>query len=942
MCTETKESLRSGDSARNICLAGVRVHNLKNLDVEIPRNRLVAVTGVSGAGKSSLVIDTICAEGQRRYLESLDPYSRQFVGRMSSPDVDFAVGIPPTISPKKVALSHKWRSTVGTATEIYNYLRLLFAKIGVVHCYRCGREMESTSAEQVADELEKAHGGDLVFITFGVNGSPSGKLMERLVRDGYTRAIVGDSVQQIDELRGRRNKKRAEVHVVVDRVTPGRCGRRRLVDSLETAYREGSGELRVHVAEADVLRYSARPDCPYCGTEPVSLSPALFSFNSAAGTCAQCRGSGMVAEVDLQAVIPDEARSIEDGAIAPWRHQQHRWPLNELRIIAHKYGLSLRVPFEQLSRKNRRLVLEGETYFPGVYRFFEMLEQKRHKPGVAEYLDVYRKSVECPECAGNRLNPQAASVHVNGFNIAELCNSPLSGLKKRLAGLRLDGWQRKVAGGSIEQIVRRVDCLTKMGLGYLTLDRNFASLSEGEVRRVNLAGFLSADLSGSLYALDEPTVGLHPCDRERLFEALEALKERGNTVIVIEHDRHILERADQVLELGPGAGRAGGEIVFQGTYDRILSCGKSLTGRYLSGHSTALTHERRVASGHLKVIGAHKHNLRDINVKIPLGVLVCITGVSGSGKSVLLRDVIYAALAGENDALPRGGNGYVALEGAEQIERAMFADHSSIGRSPRSVPLSYIGVYAKVRALFAGVRVARVKGYRSNRFSFNAKGGRCSGCKGLGYIEVAMNLVPNVRAKCSACEGKRFKDEILQVRFRGKNIADVLDMTAEEAVTFFCDSPDIESGLRALDEVGLGYLQLGQPLASLSRGEAQRLKLASSILRGAGGDALFLFDEPTAGLHFEDVRKLTECFDTLLEKGNSVIVAEHNMELVRQADYVVDLGPGAGLRGGRVVARGTPQHVARCKSSKTGKALEEYIRCAGQPAGGEVRALAGA
>jgi excinuclease ABC subunit A len=918
----------------------VRVHNLKNLDVEIPRNSLVAVTGVSGAGKSSLVIDTICAEGQRRYLESLDPYSRQFVGKMSNPDVDFAVGIPPTISPKKVARSHQWRSTVGTATEIYNYLRLLFAKIGVVHCYQCGREMQSASAEQIAEELEEEHGHNLVFITFGVNGSPSGKLMDRLVRDGYTRAIVGNSVQRIDDLRGGRGRKRAEVHVVVDRVTPGRCGRKRLVDSLENAYREGSGALRVHVAETAVLRYSARSDCAYCGTEPVSLSPALFSFNSPAGTCPQCRGSGMVAEVDLQAVIPDGTRSIQDGAIASWEHPQHRWALNELRIIAHKYGLSLRVPFKQLSRKHRKLVLEGETYFPGVYRFFEMLEQKRHKPGVAEFLEMYRKNVECPACAGNRLNPQAVNVHVNGFNIAQLCRAPLSGLKKRLAGLKLDHRQRKIAGGAIEQIVRRVDCLTGMGLGYLTLDRDFASLSEGEARRVNLAGFLAADLSGSLYVLDEPTVGLHPCDRERLFTALEALKERGNTVIVIEHDRRILERTDQVIELGPGAGRAGGEIVFQGTYGQMLSSDSSLTGKHLSGRSKMPPHERRQATGYLKIIGAHKHNLRDINLKIPLGVLVCVTGVSGSGKSVLLRDVLYAGLAGENGMLPPERKGYVALEGAEQVRRVIFADHSSAGNSPRSVPLSYIGLYARVRALFAGVRVARVRGYRGNHFSFNAKAGRCPNCKGLGYIDVAMNLVPNVRAKCSACEGRRFKDEILQVRFRGKNIADVLDMTAEEAVEFFRDVPEIREGLGALDEVGLVYLQLGQPLASLSRGEAQLLRLASCVSRSAGGDTLFLFDEPTAGLHFEDVRKLSECFGKLIERGNSVIVAEHNMELVRYADYVVDLGPGAGRSGGRVVARGTPQHIARCKSSKTGKVLEACSKGAGRRAGPGVRAVA--
>ncbi|MCK5556893.1 MAG: ATP-binding cassette domain-containing protein, partial [Candidatus Hydrogenedentes bacterium] len=519
-------------------------------------------------------------------------------------------------------------------------------------------------------------------------------------------------------------------------------------------------------------------------------------------------------------------------------------------------------------------------------------------------------------------------VNVNGDKIAELCKLPLSGLRKRLARVRLDDRQKKIASGSIEQVMKRVDCLIRMGLGYLTLDRNFSTLSGGEVQRVNLAGFLAADLRGSLYALDEPTVGLHPCDRERLFDALETLKERGNTVIVIGHDRKMLERANQILELGPGGGRAGGEIVFQGTYEQIISCDESLTGRYLSGHATVPSQKRRSAAGHLKIVGAHKHNLRDVTLRIPLGMFVCVTGVSGSGKSVLLRDVICAALTGENDVLPPERKGYVAVEGADRIKQVIFADHSSISRSPRSVPLSYIGLYAKVRELFADVRAARLRGCRSTHFSFNAKAGRCPGCKGLGYVEIAMNLVPNVRMKCSACEGKRFKDEMLQIHFRQKNIADVLDMTADEAAEFFHELPEIESGLRALQEVGLGYVQLGQPLGSLSRGEAQRLKLASSVVQGTGSDTLFLFDEPTAGLHFEDVRKLIDCFRKLIERGNSVIVAEHNMELVRYADYVIDLGPGAGRSGGRVVARGTPRHIAQCKSSKTGTALEAYLKCA--------------
>ena len=914
---------QTSNAASAIFLGGVRVNNLKNLDVEVPRNKLVVVTGVSGAGKSSLVMDAICAEGQRVYLESLNPYSRQFVGKMINPDVDFAVGIPPTISIKKVADSQRWRSTVGTVTEIYTYLRLVFAKIGVAECRRCGRKMESASPERIADELAQEYPDELALVTFRVGERAGASVLQTLVKEGFTRAMVDGTVVRLEEIDG--SKEVSELYIVVDRLAPGQRARKRLVDSLEIAYREGDGELQVHVSGGPVLRYSARADCPYCGTEPVNLSPALFSFNSSVGTCPQCRGSGAVAEVDLEAVIPDDRKSIGDGAIAPWQHPQYRWPLNELRVIAHKYGLSLHTPHKRLSRKHKELILQGETYFPGVYRFFEMLERKKHKHGVAEFLDVYRKNVECPACEGGRLNPQALSVKVDGRNLPELCAESLSALKKRLTQLALNDREKTIAGGALEQAARRVDCLIGMGLGYLTLDRSFSTLSEGEVQRINLAGFLAADLAGSLYALDEPTVGLHPWDRTRLHVALEELRDRGNTVIVIEHDPNMLARADQIIELGPGAGRDGGEVVFQGSYNQIVSCRRSRTGKHLSRDVTMPRRESRSPTGYLKIVKANKHNLRNVTVKVPLGMLVCITGVSGSGKSVLLRDVVFAALNGEADRLPPERRGYVAVEGAEYVERVIFAEHGSMSQSPRPIVVSYVGVYPAIRALFAGVALARFKGYRSNHFSFNAKVGRCHGCNGLGHVEVSMSLVPDVRTVCPACEGKRFKEEVLEVRFGGRNIADVLSMSVDEAAEFFVDSPRIGSGLRVLKEVGLGYMQLGQPLATLSRGEAQRLKLASCMIKGAGRNSLFLFDEPTAGLHFEDVRELIKCFNKLMKKGNSVIVAEHNLELVRQADYVIDLGPGAGRKGGRVVARGTPEHIVRCKSSRTGAALEAYL-----------------
>jgi excinuclease ABC subunit A len=915
----------------------VRVNNLKDLDVEVPRNKLVVVTGVSGAGKSSLVIDTICAEGQRVYLESLNPYSRQFVGKMSNPDVDFAIGIPPTISVKKTANSQRWSSTVGTVTEIYNYLRLVFAKIGVAECDRCGRKMRSVTPGRIADELEKKYNGELALITFRASGSGTASVVERLVREGFTRVMVDGAVVRLEDIGDSTKALQSELYVVVDRLAPGQCARKRLVDSLEIAYREGDGELQVHISGGPILRYSARADCPYCGTEPVNLSPALFSFNSAAGWCPRCHGSGTVAAVDLQAVVPDDRKSIEDGAIAPWQHPQYRWPLNELRVIAHKYGLSLHTVHRRLSRKHKKLILEGETYFPGVYRFFDMLERKKHKPGVTEFLDMYRKNVQCPDCGGGRLNRQALSVKVDGYNIAGLCAEPLSGLRKRLARLALDSRERTIAGGAIEQAVRRVDFLIEMGLGYLMLDRSFSTLSEGEIQRINLAGFLAADLAGSLYALDEPTVGLHPWDRTRLLSALQALKERGNTVVVIEHDPNMLARADQIIELGPGAGQDGGEVVFQGSYDQMVACKRSRTGSHLSGRVTMPPRGRRSATGYLRIVKANKHNLRNVDVRIPLGMLVCITGVSGSGKTVLLRDVLFAALDGEADMLPPERRGYVAVEGGDLFEQVIFAEHGSMSRSPRPIVASYVGFYASIRTLLSDVPLARFRGYRSNHFSFNAKVGRCPGCNGLGHVEVGMSLLPDVRIVCPACEGKRFKEEVLKVRLGGKNIADVLSMSVDEATEFFQDSPRIVPGLRVLKDVGLGYVQLGQPLATLSRGETQRLKLAACMVKGAGGSTLFLFDEPTAGLHFEDVKDLIECFNNLIGRGASVVVAEHNLELVRYADYVIDLGPGAGRRGGRVVARGTPEHIARCKSSKTGAALEAYRNGAVRPPGAGAR-----
>jgi len=677
------------------------------------------------------------------------------------------------------------------------------------------------------------------------------------------------------------------------------------------------------------MRYSQRSGCPYCGTEPVSLSPALFSFNSAVGACPQCHGAGTVPQVDLRAVIPDDTKSIEDGAIVPWRQPHHRWALNELRLIAHKHRVPLRVPVKELTEAQRALVLKGETYYPGIYRFFDMLERKRHKPGVVEFLDLYRQNVQCQACEGGRLNPQALGVTIDGYTIAALCNEPLAGLGKRLSHLTLSNRQKSIAGGVLNHVVRRLDCLLRMGLGYLTLDREFSTLSDGETQRISFASLLAADLTGSLYALDEPTVGLHPTDRDRLFTALETIRDRGNTVIVIEHDRHLLSRADQILELGPGGGRNGGEVLFQGSYRKFLSTGSSLTAKHLSGrYRHFLPPVRRSPSGHVRVVGACKHNLRDLNVKIPLGMLVCLTGVSGSGKSVLLRDVLCAAFTGKNDVLPEERRGYAEVEDSGRIRHVVFADHSPISRSPRSIALSYIGLYGTTRAVFADVPLARLRGYRANHFSFNTKVGRCPGCRGLGYLEAAVSLVPAVRIKCLACGGSRFREEILEVRYRGKSIADILGMTADEAVKFFCDAPEIESGLNVVKEVGLGYMQLGQPLASLSRGEAQRLKLASSMVEGVGRNTLFLFDEPTAGLHFDDVVKLVECFRKLTEKGNSVVVAEHNMEFVKYADYVIDLGPGPGRRGGKVIARGTPERIVMSKASKTGAALKAYLNSA--------------
>ena len=910
-----------------ILARGVRVHNLKNIDVAIPTGRLVVVTGVSGSGKSSLAFDTFYAEGQRRYVESLSAYARQFLERIQKPDVDAVEGICPAVAIRQRTSTRNPRSTVATATEIHDHLRLLFARVGRTECDSCGAHVTRDSPEAVADRLLALPEGSRVVVCFPVSpgGTPLPDLLERLRRRGFGRLLLGGDVQGLEALDGAAVAE-DPLLVAVDRIQLRPEARSRLTDSLETAYVEGAGATRVAVAGGPVLSFSDRFECARCSRPFEEPQPRLFSFNSPFGACPTCHGFGNLMELDVDLLVPDKGRSLGEGAIEPWNRPHYRSLVAEMKRMCRRRGVPLDVPWTALSEDHRRLVLEGDEDFQGVVGFFRWLETKKYKVQVRVFLSRYRGYQNCPTCQGARLRPEALHVKVAGMSLHEMCRLSVRDLRRRLPGLWLDEAEKPVAAPVLSEIERRLGFLADVGLDYLTLDRPFGSLSGGETQRIALATSLGTGLVGTLYVLDEPSVGLHPRDTDRLIDILKALRAQGNTVLLVEHDRALMKAADHIIDLGPGPGDMGGRVVFQGSFPELLRDTRSLTAKYLRGDlQIPVPSKRRRGNGlWLGIRGARAHNLKGIDVRIPLGAFTCVTGVSGSGKSSLVRDVLCGGLLRGKGRWDGPVGEHDALVGAEHVDDVIMVDQSPIGRTPRSNPVTYIKAFDGIREIFAATRDARSRGLTPSHFSFNVPGGRCEACQGDGQVRVDMQFLADVHLVCDVCGGKRYRPVVLEVRYRGRSITDILDMTVHEALHFFQSHGKLVRRLKVFEQIGLGYLRLGQSATTLSGGEAQRVKLAAHLLRRPTERVIYVLDEPTTGLHMADVADLLSCLGRLLDAGATLVVIEHNMDVVKQADWVVDLGPDGGEDGGHLVFQGTPEALAGRGESVTGR----YLRTA--------------
>jgi len=912
---------------RRISFRGIRVNNLKDVDLDIARNRLTVISGVSGSGKSSLAFDTIYAEGQRRYVESLSAYARQFLEKMDRPDFDGAEGIPPAIAIQQSPPSRSSRSTVGTATEIYDYLRLLFARIGRVHCRRCGKPVAGYSVEDICERLEAFSGGRAFIVApMGKADEATPEVFGDLMKRGYARVMLDGRPVSLEEAASNPPAPDSDWGVVVDRLAIATRRRSRLADSLEAAYGEADGRLEIHLVDGPVLRFTSHHSCSDCGIEYDDPFPQMFSFNSPLGACSECKGFGNIIEIDVDLVVPDRSKTLNEGAIKPWTFPNYEWPMEELRWIADDKGLPLDVPFKDLSKRHLRLIMDGGGDFPGIHGFFRLLEKKKYKMHVRVLLSRFRGYTTCPECLGARLKPEALAVKINGHTIAEVCRKRIGAALEFLESLGLSGQQADVADLLLKEIKRRLRYLVDVGLDYLALDRLTRTLSGGESQRINLASCLGSGLTDTLYVLDEPSVGMHPRDNARLIDILVKLRDVGNTVLVVEHDVDMISAADEVVDVGPGAGENGGEIVFQGSVARLKRSQKSITGKYLSGRAgRAFTRrKRRSPRGLIKVIGAREHNLKNIDVDFPLSTFTCVTGVSGSGKSTLVEDILYRAASRQKGLAIEKPGDHDAVLGVENIDKIVMVGQLPIGRTPRSNPVTYMQAFGHIRNLFASTMSAQLRRLTARDFSFNVDGGRCPKCKGEGALKVEMQFFADVFITCDACAGMRYKPLTLEVRYRGKTIHDVLNMTVREALGFFNSSAPLRKRLQLLADAGLGYLRLGQPANTLSVGEAQRVKLAAHIAEGSSARTLFVFDEPTTGLHLHDIGMLLNCFNRLVSRGNSIIVIEHNLEVIRHADHIVDLGPEGGDEGGHVVACGPPTKIMATKESYTGRFLKEY------------------
>lgn len=938
-----------------IIIKGAREHNLKNIDLELPRNKLIVISGLSGSGKSSLAFDTIYAEGQRRYVESLSAYARQFLGRMDKPDVDYIEGLSPAISIEQKTTQRNPRSTVGTVTEIYDYFRLLFARIGVPHCPQCGREIQEQSLDQILEQVLRIPEGTRIMVLSPVVRGKKGehvRILEDARKAGFVRVRVDGQVRVLDEEIKLEKNQKHDIDMVVDRIVMSPNVRRRLAEAVETALELSGGMcVVVEMPEGGEERehlFSQKHACPVCGVSMPDLEPRLFSFNSPYGACPACSGLGVTMEFDPDLIVPDPSLSFNEGGIAPYSPDSN-WQRSRFEAFLSEYGVDLDTPIAEYPEEVREALFYGSdrevevhyrnrkgtgrfdyrTKFPGILEDLKRRYMETTSEEIKEWLEGFMRQKPCEECKGARLKPEALAVTVGGKNIHEVsCMSVEEALEFFLTlRERISETEYQIARLILKEITSRLNFMKNVGLEYLTLERRASTLSGGEAQRIRLATQIGSSLVGVLYVLDEPTIGLHQRDNQRLIDTLKHLRDLGNTLIVVEHDEQTLRTADYIVDLGPGAGMHGGKVVAQGTVEEVTAVPESLTGQYLAGTlKIEVPSSRREGNGNALVLkGAKEHNLKNITVRFPLGMFVVITGVSGSGKSTLLNDILYPAVHNRLHRTHWPEGAHEGIEGLEHIDKLINIDQSPIGRTPRSNPATYVGLFTPIRELFASLPESRARGYKPGRFSFNVSGGRCEHCKGDGTIKIEMHFLPDVYITCDVCHGKRFNRETLEIRYRGKTIYDVLEMTVEEAYEFFSPIPPIERRLKTLLDVGLSYIKLGQPATTLSGGEAQRVKLALELSRRSTGRTLYLLDEPTTGLHFADVKKLLDVLNRLVDMGNTVVLIEHNLDVIKQADWIIDLGPEGGEKGGRIVVEGRPEDVAACSASYTGRYLKEVL-----------------
>lgn len=939
-------------SSKNIFVKGAREHNLKNIDLEIPRDQLVVFTGLSGSGKSSLAFDTIYAEGQRRYVESLSSYARQFLGQMEKPDVDYIEGLSPAISIDQKTTSKNPRSTVGTVTEIYDYLRLLYARIGIPHCPVCGKEIKQQTIDQIVDQVMALPEGSKIMVLAPVIRGRKGehvKEFEAARKSGYVRVRVDGLIYDLSETIKLEKNKKHTIEIVVDRLVIKPEIRSRLSDSIETASSLTGGLTIINVVDGKDITFSQNYACPEHGISIDELTPRMFSFNNPFGACKKCTGLGVFMKVDPDLVIPNKELSVRQGGIkaSGWAMEGSTIASMYFEALAKQYHFSLDTPIKDLPAEIVHLLLYGTpaedkikivrkneygsgiyyTKFEGIINNLERRFRETSSNWIKEEIEGFMSEIPCDECHGKRLNPESLSVTVGGINISDFCEKSVSDALEFVKNLQLTDRERMIAKAILKEITERLGFLQSVGLEYLTLSRASGTLSGGESQRIRLATQIGSSLMGVLYILDEPSIGLHQRDNDKLLGTLKHLRDLGNTVIVVEHDEDTMYAADYVVDVGPGAGVKGGEIVCAGTVDEIKACERSITGQYLSGKKQVMVPEkRRKGNGKtVKIVGARQNNLKNIDVKIPLGKLVCVTGVSGSGKSSLINEILYKHLASElNGAKCRAGE-HDKITGLQYLDKVIDINQSPIGRTPRSNPATYTGLFNDIRDLFASTQEAKMRGFNSGRFSFNVKGGRCEACQGDGILKIEMHFLPDIYVPCEVCKGKRYNRETLEVKYKDKNIYDVLEMTVDEGLEFFASLPKIARKLQTLQDVGLGYVKIGQSSTTLSGGEAQRVKLATELSKRSTGKTIYILDEPTTGLHIADVHRLIDVLQKLVDAGNTVVVIEHNLDLIKTADHIIDLGPEGGDKGGFIVAEGTPEEIAKVESSYTGRYLKKML-----------------